>query len=72
VSKRVPADSQIAYRRIVAGRGISGSEPLYQEIVDKAEFIARFSDVGKDQTGTPATVSRSPNFHLNQSRPMNA
>lgn len=34
----------------------------YQEIVDKADFIAQFSDLGKELTGTPATLSRKLKF----------
>lgn len=40
----------------------SGKEKQYQDIVDQADFIARFSDIGKEQNGTPATVSRKPKF----------
>lgn len=45
-----------------AGQRFSGSQPHYQRIVDKADFIARFSDVGKDQTGTPVSLSKIPKF----------
>jgi hypothetical protein len=45
-----------------AGLRFSGSQPQYQSIVDKADFIARFSDVGKDQTETPASLSKIPKF----------
>lgn len=40
----------------------SGKEKQYQEIVDQADFIARFSDTGKEQNGTPAIVSKKPKF----------
>ncbi|MBZ5505153.1 MAG: hypothetical protein LAO78_06680 [Acidobacteriia bacterium] len=40
----------------------SGKEKQYQDIVDQADFSARFSDIGKEQNGTPATVSRKPKF----------
>jgi hypothetical protein len=45
-----------------AGQRFSGSEPHYQGIVDKADFIARFSHVGKDQTETPVSLSKIPKF----------
>jgi len=40
-----------------AGAGFSGIEPRYQAIVDKADFVAKFSHIGRDQMATPATVS---------------
>jgi hypothetical protein len=36
----------------------SRREKQYQDTVDKADFIARFSDLGKEQACTPATLSR--------------
>jgi hypothetical protein len=36
----------------------SGAQARYQEIVDKADFIGRFRNLGKEHSGTPATLSR--------------
>jgi hypothetical protein len=41
-----------------AGHMFSGAQARYQEIVDKADFIGRFRNVGKERSGTPATLSR--------------
>jgi hypothetical protein len=40
----------------------SGKEKQYQDIVDQADFIARFRDTGTEQSGTPASVSKKPKF----------
>ncbi|MGA2605963.1 MAG: hypothetical protein ABSD89_05960 [Halobacteriota archaeon] len=40
------------------GGMLSRREKQYQDIVDKADIIARFSFLGKQRTGTPATLSR--------------
>jgi len=44
------------------GMMVSGGGKQYQEIVEKADFVARFTQVGKEQTGTPATLSRKLQF----------
>lgn len=41
---------------------LSGKGKQYQEIVDKADFVARFKHLRKEQTGTPATLSRKLKF----------
>jgi len=41
-----------------SGAMLSRREKQYQDIVDKADFIARFCYLGKEQTSTPSTVSR--------------
>lgn len=40
----------------------SGRKKQYQEIVDNADFIARFSDLGEERKGTPASLSRQLKF----------
>ena len=40
------------------GASLSQKEKRYQDIVDRADVIARFRDQGKQQKGTPATLSR--------------
>jgi hypothetical protein len=44
------------------GMMLSAGGKQYQEIVEKADFVARFRHVGKEQTGTPATLSRKLKF----------
>ena len=44
------------------GMILSAGGKQYQEIVEKADFVARFSHVGKEQTGTPATLFRKLKF----------
>lgn len=47
---------------LIPDHGFSGGDPLYQKIVDEANFLVRFRDLGKNQTKTPATVSRKMKF----------
>ena len=44
------------------GQGFSVSDPRYQKIVDEADFLVHFRDLGKEQIGTPATVARKMKF----------
>jgi len=44
------------------GMILSAGGKQYQEIVEKADFVARFSHVGKEQAGTPATLFRKLKF----------
>lgn len=41
-----------------AGQMFSGAQARYQEIVDRADFIGRFRNLGKERTRTAATLSR--------------
>jgi hypothetical protein len=41
-----------------AGQMFSGAQARYQEIVDRADFIGRFRNLGKERTRTTATLSR--------------
>ena len=41
-----------------AGQMFSGAQARYQEIVDKADFIGRFRNLGEERSGTSATLSR--------------
>jgi hypothetical protein len=54
----VHPDGKLLNRGGDMSRGISETKEKYREIVAKADFVARFVDLGEERRGTAATLSR--------------